>query len=71
MLDSGFFAKLETMARYLREDRRPFGGIQLVICGDFFQLPPVSKFGPPSFAFMCPEWSQCVQRTQEGLRVEI
>jgi len=42
----------------------PFGGIQLVICGDFFQLPPFTKSLPgvksqkPRFAFEAEAWNQ-------------
>ncbi len=34
---------VELVARRVREDPRPFGGIQVVLCGDFFQLPPVNR----------------------------
>lgn len=43
MLDGRLFDGLEAIARQLRRDTRFFGGIQLVLCGDFFQLPPVSR----------------------------
>lgn len=29
--------------RVIRKSDKPFGGIQLIICGDFLQLPPVVK----------------------------
>ncbi len=45
MIDADFFDKLEAVARAVRKSKKPFGGIQLVLCGDFFQLPPVSKEG--------------------------
>ncbi len=34
---------IDRAVRLVREDERPFGGIQVILCGDFFQLPPVSK----------------------------
>ena len=43
MVDAEFFDKLEGVARAVRRSGAVFGGIQLVICGDFLQLPPVSK----------------------------
>lgn len=33
---------MDEIGRYVRENDRPFGGIQLVLCGDFYQLPPVA-----------------------------
>lgn len=34
---------VDTIARTVRDDDRPFGGIQVILCGDFFQLPPVNR----------------------------
>uniref|UniRef100_A0A8C1ZJZ0 ATP-dependent DNA helicase n=1 Tax=Cyprinus carpio TaxID=7962 RepID=A0A8C1ZJZ0_CYPCA len=38
-----FFDKLEAVARSIRRSTELFGGIQLIVCGDFLQLPPVTK----------------------------
>lgn len=45
MIDGQLLDKLDGIARAVRKKHRhlPFGGIQLIICGDFFQLPPVKK----------------------------
>ncbi len=35
----------ETLARIARESSLPWGGLRVVVVGDFAQLPPVQKFG--------------------------
>ena len=62
MLDSALFDKLDMIARKLRENDRPFGGLQLLLVGDFAQLPPVSK-GDQSvgFCFEAKGWDQAIQ----------
>lgn len=34
---------IDEICRTVREEDAPFGGIQLVMCGDFFQLPPINR----------------------------
>ena len=64
MLDGGFLDKVEQVARALRDATLPFGGIQLVLCGDFLQLPPVTRFGErQAFLFESATWRMVVQRT--------
>ena len=41
MISGELFDKIEFVARAVRRCERPFGGIQVILCGDFFQLPPV------------------------------
>lgn len=43
MLSPDLFDKLERVARKIRENKLRFGGIQLVVTGDLFQLPCVSQ----------------------------
>ncbi|KYN05356.1 PREDICTED: ATP-dependent DNA helicase PIF1 [Cyphomyrmex costatus] len=61
MVDGDFFDKIEEVARHVRRTERPFGGIQLILCGDFFQLPPVSKTNDKAkFCFQSDAWQKCV-----------
>lgn len=34
---------VDAIARSVRHSAEPFGGIQVILCGDFFQLPPVNR----------------------------
>ncbi len=42
MLDIKTFEYVDKVLRQVRENDEPFGGIQLIVIGDFFQLPPVN-----------------------------
>ncbi|GAA5910528.1 uncharacterized protein JCM6883_003202 [Sporobolomyces salmoneus] len=46
MLHPTFLFRLNVLAKLLRTNPRPFGGMQLIVCGDFFQLPPVGLGNP-------------------------
>ncbi|RMZ76518.1 hypothetical protein DV738_g4885, partial [Chaetothyriales sp. CBS 135597] len=64
MVDGALFDKLEQIARVIRNNGRPFGGIQLVVTGDFFQLPPVAeKSSEATFAFDAATWNTCIDHT--------
>lgn len=66
MVDGDFFDKIEAVARHVRRRERPFGGIQLILCGDFFQLPPVSKNSDETkFCFQSESWQKCVHFNYE------
>lgn len=64
MVDGDLFDKLESIARIIRNNGRPFGGIQLVITGDFFQLPPVPDSGKVAkFSFDAATWNTSIEHT--------
>lgn len=62
MLDGNLFDKLAKIAKMLKKSPEPFGGIQVVITGDFFQLPPVSRT-QPKFAFEAELWTESIKHT--------
>jgi len=60
MLSSELLEKLEQLARDIRSDARPFGGIQLIFSGDFLQLPMIDT---DQFCFESPVWTKCIDET--------
>ncbi|XP_041805675.1 ATP-dependent DNA helicase PIF1 [Chelmon rostratus] len=66
MVEAQFFDKLESVARSVRRSTEPFGGIQLIMCGDFLQLPPVSKGKEKAgFCFQARSWRKVIQLNME------
>ena len=65
MVDGALFDKLDGVARQVRKKPdEPFGGIQLVVTGDFFQLPPVPDSNRVAkFAFDAGTWRTSVEHT--------
>ncbi|CAJ0849446.1 10486_t:CDS:2, partial [Entrophospora sp. SA101] len=60
MLDGGLFDKLDTIAQAIRNNHRLFGGILLIVTGDFFQLLPVSKDCNIKFCYESNSWTKCI-----------
>lgn len=62
MIGGMTFGLLDAVFRLVRGNDRPFGGVQLVLFGDFLQLPPVTKSMEEErqgrFAFQTRAWQQ-------------
>ena len=54
MMSDDFFEKLDALAKLLRNSKKPFGGIQVLCFGDFYQLPPINT----KFVFESAKWNE-------------
>ena len=53
------FEAAERIARTIRKNDSPFGGLRLILTGDFFQLPPVDRFEKKiPWLFRHPLWNE-------------
>jgi ATP-dependent exoDNAse (exonuclease V) alpha subunit len=43
---------VDEVLRFARDSAEPFGGMQVILCGDFFQLPPVNRAGSRQGSFV-------------------
>ena len=60
MMSKKLFDLLDNIGKHVRKSVKPFGGIQLVFSGDFYQLPPVGNKDEPEtiqFCFESDQWS--------------
>jgi ATP-dependent DNA helicase PIF1 len=60
MIHAYLLDMVDCLGRLFLEETLPFGGLQLILCGDFFQLPPVSSSSldvSQHFAFNASSWN--------------
>jgi ATP-dependent DNA helicase PIF1 len=65
MLSLKLFNMLNQIGKAVRGNMKPFGGIQLIFSGDFFQLPPVGDKDEPDtqqFCFESDDWNSVFHR---------
>jgi ATP-dependent DNA helicase PIF1 len=59
MMSKKLFETLDAIGKAIRKNMKPFGGIQVIFSGDFYQLPPVGNKDEPDtiqFCFESPLW---------------
>jgi ATP-dependent DNA helicase PIF1 len=56
MVHPDFFELVSDVAKYHRRNNHPFGGVQVVLIGDFYQLSPISKNSDREFVFESKLW---------------
>ena len=51
---------VDRVLKHIKKNTEPFGGMQIILCGDFFQLPPVSRMGEPeaNFIYKSNSWKE-------------
>jgi ATP-dependent DNA helicase PIF1 len=65
MINAELLDKLEEVFRLVRNSDLPFGGVQMLFLGDFYQLPPVEG----RFAFRSKAWKEAEVETHVLTRV--
>jgi len=48
---------IEEACRFVFENNEPFGGLQVIVSGDFFQLPPVDRSPNKDYCFKSRSWN--------------
>lgn len=70
MIRGDLLDKLDIVLKYMRGSNRPFGGVQLILTGDFLQLPAIFKRGEvKTLAFQSRSWREA--NIQPALLTEI
>jgi len=70
MMSKKLFGIIEEVACSFRRSLRPFGGLQVIFIGDFYQLPPVGKDEEPDtkrFCFEHEKWLKVFPRANHIL----
>lgn len=71
MMNAELLDKLNSLAKRIRSNTKPFGGMQVMFVGDFYQLPPVNKSDEPTkFAFEAEAWKECITKPIELTQIQ-
>jgi len=74
MLSKKLFEALNAIGKEIRHNCRPFGGIQVIFSGDFYQLPPVGNADEPDtqrFCFESDEWNETFAKENQIQLIKI
>lgn len=58
MIPGKAFMVAEALSRAARESNLPWGGMRVIVVGDFLQLPPVTISGPRDWCFLTAVWKR-------------
>jgi len=71
MLTGELLDKLNDLGKKIRGSKAPFGGLQVLLVGDFFQLPPVNRSDEPTrFAFESQAWKEGIAVCMELKQIQ-
>lgn len=68
MMSLKLFDLLNKIGKIVRKNQKPFGGIQVIFSGDFYQLPPVGNkddLDSTRFCFESEDWNTVFQRNNQ------
>ena len=74
MMSRKLLETLDAVAKKIRQSDKPFGGIQVIFSGDFFQIKPVGRMEEPStleYCFESPLWNLLFTKSQHILLTTI
>ena len=66
MMSCKMFNVIESIARNTRIGHKPFGNMQIILLGDFLQLPPIADINDPEtakFCFESDQWYNIIPRS--------
>lgn len=74
MFSLKLFETLNSIGKIIRNNQRPFGGIQVIFSGDFYQLPPVGNkddMDTTRFCFESDHWSSVFPKEDQIQLIKI
>jgi ATP-dependent DNA helicase PIF1 len=62
MMTPDLLDKLDEVGQGIKKNKKPFGGLQVILVGDMYQLPPINRLNDGHhFVFEAETWRRCIQ----------